>query len=237
MKDCIRKSRPLAALLITAWTLLMGAPLALAVPTSTSTFTTSTTPTLRINEVLASNSRIANGATFPDLIELYNAGSTAIDLTGKVLTDQAADPSNPTRFVFPAGATIAAGGYVVVFADSATGSGYHTGFSLDAEGDEVKLYDSVAAANANTPLDSVKFGFQVPDFSLSRTGAASNVWALTTPTMTATIGAANGAPIALGALSVAKINEWAGNIVARLDHDMIDLKQYAADWEQPEWFS
>jgi hypothetical protein len=47
-----------------------------AVPTSTPTFTATSTPTLRINEVLASNTLIANGSTFPDIIELHNAGAT-----------------------------------------------------------------------------------------------------------------------------------------------------------------
>ncbi|HUR57847.1 MAG TPA: lamin tail domain-containing protein, partial [Opitutaceae bacterium] len=56
-------------------------------------------------------------------------------------------------------------------------------------------------------------------FSISRTGAAQNVWALTTPTL----GAVNGAPVTLAAPASVKINEWAGNIVYRLDHDMIEL--------------
>jgi hypothetical protein len=216
MNDRIRVSSKVGALL--AVTLLAG-PAAFAVPSGTATFTTSTTPALRINEVLASNTANRNG-TSSDLIELYNAGSTPIDLTGKVLVDQSADPTNPVRFVFPAGATIGAGGYLVVFADSGTGGGvYHTGFSLDAEGDEVKLYDSVAAASAGAPVDSIKFGFQVGDFSLSRTGAAGNVWALTTPTL----GAANGGPVNLGSVASVKINEWAGKINYRLDHDMIEL--------------
>ena len=217
MNERIRLVKPSAWQVATLLTLL-AAPPSFAVPTSTPTFTTNTTPTLRINEVLASNPANRGGST-SDLIELYNAGATPLDLTGKVLADQAADPSNPTRFVFPAGASIAAGGYLVVFADSATGTGYHTGFALDGEGDEVKLYDSLAAANAGTPIDSIKFGFQVGDFSLSRTGAAGNVWALTTPT----IGAANGSPVTLGSLATVKINEWAGKINFRLDHDMIEL--------------
>ncbi len=202
---------------------LLAAGSASAVPTSTATFTTTTTPTLRINEVLASNSANRNG-TASDLIELYNAGTTTIDLAGKVLMDQPADPSNPVRFVFPAGATIAAGAYVVVFADTTTGAGYHTGFSLDAEGDEVKLYDSVAASNSGTAVDSIKFGFQIGDFSISRTGTAGNVWALTLPTL----GGANGTPVALGSVATMKINEWAGKISFRLDHDLIELYNPAA---------
>jgi hypothetical protein len=192
---------------------LWGAGRAFGVPTSTSTFTTPTTPVLRINEVIASS-------TGGDRIELYNAGTTAIDLTGKVLQDLPADPTEPTQFVFPSGASIPAGGYLVVFADDNGGSGFHTGFSLDGEGDEVRLFDSLSlASNSANAVDSIRFGFQVSDFSLSRTGAGQNVWALTTPTL----GAVNGAPLTLASPALVKINEWAGNIVYRLDHDMIEL--------------
>jgi hypothetical protein len=193
--------------------LLLTALVSGAAPTSTSTFTTSTTPTLRINEVLASNPNNRNGTT-SDLIELFNAGTTAINLAGKSLTD---DPAAVQKYVFPAGTTIAAGGYLVVFADTnaSTAQQLHTGFALDAEGDQVLLFD----ANSSVPSDSIKFGFQAPDISISRTAAAANVWALTTPTL----GSANGNAVALGALSTVKINEWAGNIVFRLDHDMIEL--------------
>jgi len=186
-----------------------------AVPTSNATVTAASTPTLRINEALAANTRIANGTTFPDLIELHNAGTTAIDLSGKSLTD---DPGLPRKYIFPAGTSIAGGGYLVVYADDATTApGLHTGFSLDAEGDQIRLHDTPAAGG--TLLDSINFGFQVPDLSVSRTGAGANIWALTTPTA----GAANGAPLTLTGPAALRVNEWAGNIVFRLDHDMIEL--------------
>ncbi len=185
-----------------------------AVPTSSATLTATSTPAVRINEVLASNTRIPNGGTFPDIIELFNAGSAAVDLSGKRLTDATAT----TPYTFPSGTSIGPGAYLVVYADSeTTAPGLHLGFNLDAEGDEVRLLDSTA--NGGAVLDSIKFGFQVPDFSVSRTGAGANVWALTTPTPAA----ANGAASALGSLPTLRINEWAGNIVFRLDHDMIEL--------------
>lgn len=187
---------------------------AVAVPTSTSTFTAPSTPPLRINEVLALNTRIANAATFPDIIELHNSGGAAVDLSGKSLTD---DPLLPRKFVFPAGTNIAAGGYLVVYADLNTSApGLHTGFALDAEGDVVQLRDSTPG---NALLDEIRFGFQLPDHSVSRTGPAANVWTLTTPTP----GAANGTPLALGPIDAVRINEWAGKISFRLDHDMIEL--------------
>lgn len=182
-------------------------------PTSTATFVTSTTPAVRINEILAANPNNRHGTT-ADLIELHNAGAVAVDLSNRSLTD---DPALPRKFVFPAGTTIAAGGYLVLYAEAAasTPPQLRTGFSLDAEGDQVLLFD----ANASTPSDSIRFGFQVPDQSIARTGAAANVWALTPPTF----GGANGSAVALGAPGGLKLNEWAGNIVFRLDHDMIEL--------------
>lgn len=183
--------------------------------TSSATLAATSTPALRINEVLASNTRIANGTTFPDIIELYNAGPSAVDLAGKSVSDDAA---TPRKYVFPAGTSIAAGGYLILYADSdASAPGLHTGFSLDAEGDQVRLYDTTAASG--TLLDSVVFGYQIQDFAVARTGDGGSTWALATPTP----GAANGSAAALGAVAGLKLNEWAGNIEFRVDHDFIEL--------------
>ena len=212
MKHCFPVRKGLAGLI----TIILLAPFpVLAVPTSTSTFTATSTPTLRINEVLAANTKIANGSTFPDLIELHNSGGVPIDLSGKSLTD---DPLLPRKYVFPNGTNIAAGGYLVINADEATTApGLHTGFSLDAEGDIVRLYDS--PGNGGGLMDAIAFGFQIPDFSVSRTGAGANIWTLTAPTF----GAANSSATALGSPATLKINEWAGKITFRLDHDLIEL--------------
>jgi hypothetical protein len=197
--------------------LLLAAAPAFAVPTSTATLTAARTPALRINEVLTSNPLKRNG-TSSDLIELYNAGSTAVDLGGKSIQDQPADPTNVKKFTFPSGTTLAAGAYLVIYADDTnTPAGFHTGFALDSEGDSVRLIDS--SANGSVEIDSITFGFQVADYSIGRTGTAGNVWALTVPTF----GAANGNSAGLAGPAVLKINEWAGNIVFRLDHDMIEL--------------
>lgn len=196
--------------------LIGAAKIAPAAATSTATRAAASTPTLRINEVLATNLNAhANGATRPDVIELFNASGAAIDLAGKSLTD---DPATPRKYVFPSGTSIAAGGYLVVYADSATTApGLHTGFALDAEGDQVRLYDTTASGGAL--LDSIEFGFQIPDFSVARTAAAPGTWALCAPT----VGAANGNGVALASVGGVRINEWAGHVEFRLDHDLIEL--------------
>lgn len=183
--------------------------------TSTSTRTADATPALRINEVLTTNlTTHANGDAHPDIIELYNAGTTAIDLGGMRLGDYTA----PTAYTFPNGTTIPAGGSLVVYADKDTDApGLHTGFALDAEGDAVYLHDS--ESNGGALLDSIKFGFQVADLSIARTASSPDTWALTSPT----IGAANGDAVALGDVNRIRINEWAGRIEVRTDKDFIEL--------------
>lgn len=195
---------------------LIGAPkVAASAPTSTATLAAAVTPTLRINEVLATNTRINYSGTFPDLIELHNAGAAEIDVSGMSLSD---DPELPRKYVFPSGTRLAAGEYRIILADTTTsGSGLRTGFSLDAEGDRVRLYD--APARGGVLLDSIRFGFQIADTSISRTGSDNATWALTSPTL----GLANGAALPTGTPEALRINEWAGHITWRLDHDLVEL--------------
>jgi hypothetical protein len=211
----IRRIRTQQTLLALIAATAFGLNEAQAVPTSTATFTASSTPPVRINEVLATNTKIANGATFPDIIELYNAGAIAVDLSGKSLTD---DPALPQKYVFPNGTLIGAGSYLRIYADTATSApGLHSGFALDAEGDQVRFHDTLASGGAL--IDSITFGFQIPDYSVARTGPGSNIWALSTPSP----GAANGSAIQLGGPVTVLLNEWAGKITFRLDHDLIEL--------------
>ncbi|MFT7604482.1 MAG: hypothetical protein ACI8VT_002065, partial [Saprospiraceae bacterium] len=75
---------------------------------------------LYINEFLASN---ATGITdesgeFEDWIEIYNAGSSAVDLAGYYMSD---DVTEPLIWQIPAGnaslTTVPAGGYLILWAD------------------------------------------------------------------------------------------------------------------------
>ena len=165
--------------------LLQAGPLVPAPGTSVGTVE-SPHGAVMISEVLAHNvAAVANGALFPDVIELHNAGTSAVDLGGFLLSDNL---QQPAKYALPAGTIISAGGYLQIFADSDTGPGLHTGFGLDQEGDQLVLSDP-----AGNVLDTVIFGPQAADFSIARTGPALNTWALTQPTL----GSANGAPIAL----------------------------------------
>ena len=90
-------------------------------------------PPLRINEVLTPNlSGITdNAGDHEPWIELVNTGGSEVSLDGLYLTDSYTDL---TRWAFPAGHAIPAGGYLVVFADAEPGettvTALHSGFRL-----------------------------------------------------------------------------------------------------------
>ncbi len=197
--------------------LIGSGPIAPTAPTSSSVLN-SPHGSLMISEVLARNvAAHANGGTFPDVIELYNSGASAVDLSGVSLSD---DPALPAKYTIPSG-TIAAGGYLLIFADTTIyPPGLHTGFALDQDGDEVRLYDS-----GGVLLDSVAFGPQAADLSISRTGPTLTDWALTAPTL----GAVNGVPVALGSLAGVRINEVFTNPDYIFADDFAELYNPGAD--------
>jgi hypothetical protein len=156
---------------------------------------------------------VNHNGTFPDLIELYNEGGSEIDLAGLRLTD---DPADPNKFTFPANTPLAAGAYLVLYANDPDGTpGFHLGFSLGANGAGVYLYQR--AANGNAVLDSVSFGLQLRNLSIGRLGS-SDVWMLTQPTF----GAANVAK-ATGNPRTLKINEWLAASVPPTSEDFVEL--------------
>ncbi len=143
--------------------------------------TVSTNTSVVINEFLASNtSTLADPqGEFDDWIELRNLTGSAINLTGLYLTDE---PANPRKWPFPSGTTIAANGYLLVWADEdvlAT-PGLHASFKLSGSGEQIYLIDT--DANNNQVLDSITFGAQTSDVSYGRTAANADVWSTMTPT-------------------------------------------------------
>jgi len=134
-----------------------------------------------INEFLASNtSTLADPqGEYDDWIELRNLTGATVNLTGLYLTDE---PSNPRKWAFPSGTTIAANGYLLVWADengTAT-PGLHASFKLSASGEQIYLIDT--DANNNQVLDAVTFSAQTTDVSYGRTSANADVWSTMTPT-------------------------------------------------------
>ncbi len=146
---------------------------------------------------------------FPDLIELYNPSGNAVSLAGFGLTDEA---DNPFKFSFPGNATIGAGQYLVLYADSeVTPAGYHLGFALKQNGDEVFL-----TMPSGMTADAVVFGMQLADLSIARMPDGS--WRLGVPTFgAANLAARTGDPRKL------KINEWLANGLTPFPDDFVEL--------------
>ncbi|MEA3226049.1 MAG: lamin tail domain-containing protein, partial [Planctomycetota bacterium] len=132
--------------------------------------------TLTINEFMASNSRIAQDpqGQYDDWIEIHNFGADAIDTGGMYLTDNL---SAPTTWRIPdndpAATIIPPGGYLLIWADNDTAdAGLHANFKLDADGEEIGLFDS----DGVTLIDSVTFGRQSSDISYGRHPDAGVSW-------------------------------------------------------------
>ncbi|MHB9047020.1 MAG: lamin tail domain-containing protein [Pirellulales bacterium] len=170
-------------------------------------------PRVRINEFLAHNvAAVAHGGAYPDLVELVNQGQAAADLADMSLSD---DPSLPRKFVFPEGTVLGPGEFLVLYADADTASpGVHLGFSLEANGESLALYDSIVQGGGS--IDSVAFGLQAADLSLGR--LADGTWSLTQPTF----GQAN-LPARLGDPATLKINEWLADSNILFDADFVEL--------------
>lgn len=98
---------------------------------------------VRINEVMTANKSACYDETgaCPDWIELYNASSSPVDITGWVLTDKT---SRSIRFTFPEH-VMQSGEYVIVFASGLlkndAGGTWHAPFKLSSAGDTLLLFD------------------------------------------------------------------------------------------------
>src|ERR1035441_8167748 len=157
---------------------------------------------VQLNEIMARNdSAVVNPCgNYSDWIELYNPGSTATNLSGmSVSVNQMA----PGQWVFPAGTTIAAGGYRVLWCDGARiattnlQANFNIGSSLDGNNGSVYLFNP-----AGQVVDYVEFGFQISNQSIGRIAGNWCLLATNTP------GAVNSAAAALGAPGNVRINEW-----------------------------
>lgn len=142
---------------------------------------TATSTRVVINELMADNAAtvVDPQGDFDDWIELRNTTSQEVDLTGMYLTD---NPTSPRKWAFPSGTKIAAGGYLLVWADEDTSAvhGLHASFKLAADGEQVLLIDT--DANQNQILDSVTFGALGTDQAYGRTAAAPTQFSILSPT-------------------------------------------------------
>ncbi|MCA9213170.1 MAG: lamin tail domain-containing protein [Planctomycetales bacterium] len=182
-------------------------------PTSSETWTVdrNSPASVRINEVLASQSTIEIDGEYPDLIELFNPSAAPLDISGYSLTD---DASISDKFIFPAGTVLSAHGYLSVVAGSVNVPVPQTGFGLSADGETLSLYDNSADRQL---VDAVTFGLQLDNLSIGRMGDDAE-WALTRPSF----GGKNlPQPVNSGEHLV--INEWYTDGDIRVKQDFVEL--------------
>lgn len=134
-----------------------------------------------LNEIMASNRlTIADEAgDFDDWVELYNADSLPVQVGGMYLSD---NPDLPQKWRIPAqqpGLTqVPAKGFLVIWLDDEPAEGMlHAPFKLDAAGEYLSLYTADGKW-----LDSIAFGKQSQDVSLSRATDGGLPWGLHAPT-------------------------------------------------------
>ncbi|QDV70711.1 Inner spore coat protein H [Rosistilla carotiformis] len=156
-----------------------------------------------INEWMADNDSTIEdpdeAESYEDWIELYNPGTTAIDLSGFYLTD---DASEPTQWQFPVGSTIDAGGYLVIWADGDTDQGDdHASFKLSSGGEAIWLYN----VDGVSIVDTVTFGEQTTDVAYGRSPDGTTTFGQLTE---ATPGAANASILTAATAVEIYINEW-----------------------------
>lgn len=119
-----------------------------------------------VNEACSKNLGNASdtqGAT-TDWIELHNAGSSAVDLSGYHLSD---DQARPWKWPLPA-VTLAPGAFLLVFHGEDNSDGHHFAFKLDTDGEPVVL-----SRTGQGIVDVLHLPFLKPDHSAGRSASGS----------------------------------------------------------------
>ena len=144
---------------------------------------------LVLNEIMSSNAvALADeDDDYPDWIELYNAGSTSINMEDYGLSD---DPEEPFRWIFP-DITLQSGEYLVVFASGKNrkpvNGNLHTDFSISAEGEPLLL----TTPNGQL-VDSVYSPPLQTDISYGRLGNDLSIWKFFSPSSPGQVNPNNG---------------------------------------------
>ncbi len=177
-----------------------------------------------INEICTQNkSCLADSyGVYSDWIEIYNAGSSAVDLSGYGISDKIEEP---LLWTFPAGTTIAAGERMIIFASkqAANGKELHTGFALSKNGETVLL---------SSPQGEILQQITVPtlaeDSSFGRTPDGSNTFEV----MRATPGKENEAVTSAPVFS-AKSGFYGSDFALTLSSANNDTIYYTTDGSDP----
>jgi len=133
-----------------------------------------------INEYSASNLSDFpdNYSSYEDWFEIYNAGSSSINLGGYSLSDT---PDNPDKWVLPSSITIEPGEFIIFWAsgrDEVSGDNYHTNFKLTQTKDNVDFI--VIADPTGLIIDQVQLQITQLGHSRGRTPDGENNWSIFT---------------------------------------------------------
>ena len=115
-----------------------------------------------------------------DWIEIYNPTGAAVDISGFFISDKS---GNPLKWTVPAGVSVPAGGYQMVFCskrDTYTGGELHPSFSLT----QTKNEWIILSNNLGNIIDSIHIvNMTKEDHSVGRSSNGALDWKLfTTPT-------------------------------------------------------
>jgi hypothetical protein len=136
-----------------------------------------------INEYCVTNvdQHADNYGEFPDWVELYNAGSTVVNLKDYGLSD---NPDNPDKWIFPVNFNLPAHGYKIIWLSGRNESsltGIHTNFKLTQTkipAESLVLSDPTGAVLEEKVLEVTQLGH-----SRGRTTDGSSEWSVfTSPT-------------------------------------------------------
>jgi hypothetical protein len=135
-------------------------------------------PTLYINELMANNlsccpDRDGGRDEFDDWIELYNPGSTPIDIGGMYFSQ---DKDEPLGYQIPKTnsqlTTIQPGGFLLLWADGNPEQGVlHLKFKLNYNGEFIGLF-----YNDGRKIDGLEFAKQSENISLGRASDGGDTW-------------------------------------------------------------
>lgn len=128
-----------------------------------------------LNELMSLNtSTIADPfSEFEDWIELYNPQDTAVNLSGKYLTDKI---NNLTKWKIPEGLNLQPKEYKLFWCDENQSQGVeHTNFKLSSLGEFLAIVDN----DGITIIDSITFPSLKPDESFAREESETQNWFIT----------------------------------------------------------
>ena len=186
-----------------------------------------------INEFMASNSTTITDPDFnayADWIEIYNSGSTAVNLKNYYITD---DLSYPQKFKIQSDLIIDANGYVLIWADEVN-TGNHANFKLTASGESIGLFNSALEV-----VDTLTFGTQQTDVSAGRFPNGTNNWYTFSPATPGTANLETGIYNLLPKPNISYLNGFYQTpITISISHPLPDVNiNYTTDGKIPDAFS